>query len=227
MAQADLTGVRLFAVAGIDAGHQATLAPGTTLIPFRDLGAVVRPAPYVAAPPTPADLEAHRAVVECVFAQRSVVPAPPGTVFRSRDALAGWLELHYFTLVEALGFVDERAVARVRVEIADGFQERRGAPAGAEGAGAQAGTTAADLENAAAEVFRSLRRGAVALITLRGEEGGRDTVPSACASFLVDRARWAAFTLLVSQEAPHYPALRLACTGPWPPYDFVRMHFGR
>jgi hypothetical protein len=166
-----------------------------------------------------------------VFAQRSVVPAPPGTVFRSRDALAGWLELHYFTLVEALGFVDERAVARVRVEIAAGFHERRGTLVGdgkgAAHGGVQGGTTAADLEIAAAEVFRSLRRGAVALITLREEEGGRDTVPSACASFLVDRARWAAFTLLVSQEAPHYPALRLACTGPWPPYDFVRMHFGR
>jgi hypothetical protein len=76
-------------------------------------------------------------------------------------------------------------------------------------------------------VFRSLRRGAIALITVRGEDGaGRDTPPAACASFLVDRARWAAFNLLVSQEAPHYPALRLACTGPWPPYDFVRMHFG-
>jgi hypothetical protein len=118
-------------------------------------------------------------------------------------------------------------VARVRVEIADGFEERRGAAPTDDIGRVALGTTAADLEIAAAEVFRSLRRGAIALITVRGEDGaGRDTPPAACASFLVDRARWAAFNLLVSQEAPHYPALRLACTGPWPPYDFVRMHFG-
>jgi hypothetical protein len=228
VASAEATGVRLFGVAAIDSAHAAPLAPDTALVTYRDVGAVVRGAAYTAGQPTPIDLEAHRAVVETVFAQRTIVPAPPGTVFRTRDALVGWLELHYFTLVEAIGFVDECATARVRVASTDSGE----APVAARGAGGDrvvhevslAGSP--DLEQAAADTFRALRRGATAMVTLRGD-GPRDAPPSASASFLVERSRWEAFQTLVAHEAQREPALRIACTGPWPPYDFVRMHFGR
>jgi hypothetical protein len=66
-------------------------------------------------------------VLDALFAERTVLPAPPGTVFRGRDALAEWLELHYFTLVEALNFVDGRAVARVTARpVADEAHPRPG-----------------------------------------------------------------------------------------------------
>ena len=225
MAGADRSGARLYGVVSLDGAHHAPLVPNTTLLVYRDVGAVVGDAPYTAGAPTPMDLDAHRRVVETVFAQRPIVPAPPGTVFRSRDALTGWLELHYFTLLEALGFVDECAVARVRVEAGDGFDDPRGA-AGGRVVHQETASERVNVEIAAAEAFRSLRRGATAMVTLRGD-GARSAPPSAAASFLVERARWDAFQILVSQEAERHPGLRLASTGPWPPYDFVRMHFGR
>jgi hypothetical protein len=225
VANAEPTGIRLYGVVGLDTAQQAPLVPDTALLVYRDVGAVVGAAAYTSGAPTPMDLDAHRAVVEGVFAQRAIVPAPPGTVFRSRDALTGWLELHYFTLLEALGFVDECAVARVRVEPGDGFDERRGA-AGARVVQDVSAVEPPNLEISAADAFRSLRRGATAMVTVRGD-ASRDAPPSVVASFLVERTHWDAFQTLVSQEAQRHPALRLASTGPWPPYDFVRMHFGR
>jgi hypothetical protein len=31
---------------------------------------------------------------------------------------------------------------------------------------------------------------------------------------------------MVKEEAKRLPGLRIDVTGPWPPYDFVRMQFG-
>ena len=208
------TGLRLFGVAALDVAHgglhPAPLAPTTELVAFRELGAVVAPAPFGGDALAPEELDQHRAVIEHVFAQRAIVPAPPGAVFRTRDALAGWLELHYFTLAEALNFVEARAVARVTV---------RPAPTDAvplTGPGALA-----DLASDAAETLRTLRRTAVALVVVR--EGEAYDVPAVHASFLVERAQWGGFVETVAREGERRRDLRLACTGPWPPYDFVRM----
>ena len=46
------------------------------------------------------------------------------------------------------------------------------------------------------------------------------------ASFLVDTQRWEAFKDTVSKEAQRQGSLDFQVTGPWPPYDFVRMQFG-
>jgi hypothetical protein len=213
-------GLRLFGVAALDAGHggahAAPLAPGTELVTFRDVGAVVASAPFGAEALAPEDLEQHRAVVEHVFAHRAIVPAPPGAVFRSRDALASWLELHYFTLVEALNFVEARAVARVTV--------RRGPLAPANAPAGEPGSLA-DLASDAADTLRALRKGAVALVVVREGDGPGDahTAPAVHASYLVERAQWGAFVESVSREGERRRDLQLACTGPWPPYDFVRM----
>jgi hypothetical protein len=213
------TGLRLFGVAALDGAraglHPAPLAPTTELVVFRELGAVVAPAPFGTDALGAEELDQHRAVVEHVFAHRPIVPAPPGAVFRTRDALAGWLELHYFTLAEALNFVDARAVARVTI---------RHAPT--EGTPLPAGLGAlADLASDAADVLRTLRTLAVALVVVRegeGEESGGGA-PAIHASFLVERTRWGAFVESVARDGERRRDLRLACTGPWPPYDFVRM----
>jgi hypothetical protein len=48
----------------------------------------------------------------------------------------------------------------------------------------------------------------------------------ASASFLVDRSRWRAFADAVAGEQHRDPELEVRLTGPWPPYDFVRLQFG-
>ena len=224
-------GVRLFGVASLDAHAGASsLAAGTDVVVFRDVGAVVAAAAYSAAPLTPHDLETYTATVSDVFARHAIVPAPPGTVFRSREGLLGWLELHYYTLAEALDFVTERVVARVNV--------RRGDPDAATAAAVAVPpptlrltlddgdhSVASDLVSLAADAFRELRREAVALIVLRAGPDAAAPDDTAHGSFLIERGRWETFEEAVALQGRRHGALRLECSGPWPAYDFVQMQF--
>lgn len=226
--RAPRVGLRLFGLVGVDPAHHLSspgLLPDTDLVVYRDVGAVVEPAAYSAEPLGAVALERHRSVVDEVFARRSIVPAPPGTVFRSREALASWLELHYFTLVEALGFLEDRAAARVTVSwAADVDAATRATPLHLDsGAPGEERAESDALVAEAAEPFRALRRDAVSLLVLRAEELGEPA--AAYASFLVERARWAQFEQAVAREAQLRPGLQLRLSGPWPPYDFVRMQF--
>ena len=200
-----MTGLMLYGVAELEGSDGDSLAPGTTIVAFRDLGAVVKSAPYVARTPTTEEVEAHRQVVEWIFLRRPFLPAPIGVVFRSRDALARWLELHAVTLTDGLGFVDGRVGARLHLarRIGDGLE-------------------AVDVAAKSAEVFRQLRQHAAASITLKPREPQR----SASAAFLVERDRWPGFVDLVAEEARQHAELTFDQTGPWPPYDFVNMQFG-
>jgi hypothetical protein len=121
--------------------------------------------------------------------------------------------LHYFTLVEAVTFVSDRAMARVSVSYGD------------EPATTTAMSIDAELlDNAADESFRLLRRHAVASLVMGNH--ATSAGPSARASFLIERERWDLFNDIVREEQKRLREMRVECTGPWPPYDFVRMQFG-
>jgi hypothetical protein len=46
------------------------------------------------------------------------------------------------------------------------------------------------------------------------------------AAYLVERELWSEFAESVSDEGEKHPVVKIELTGPWPPYDFVRMQFG-
>ncbi len=200
-----MSALLLYGVMGLDAADGDSLAQGTSVVGFRDLGAVVAPDQYASHVPDTAEVESHRAVVAPIFSKRPFLPAPVGIVFRSREAVIRWLELHYVTLTDGLTFVDGRVAARLHVS-------RR-----AEGA------DKVDVAAAAAEIFRALRNHAAASVTLKPREtAGR----GASAAFLVERDRWDGFLEVISEEARQRQELVFDQTGPWPPYDFVNMQFG-
>ena len=183
---------------------------GTSVVPFRDLAAVVsEQKAFTLEELTPADMDRHRAVVDALFRRGTVVPAPAGAVFRAQDVLKRWMELHYVSLTGALEFVDDRAAGRVHIVRADG-------KAGELEAGS-------DLAAAAAEAFRALRRSAVAAVPLRLEQV---TGLVLSAAFLVERDLWKEFVRAVEEQQDAHHLLRFDVTGPWAPYDFVRMQFG-
>jgi hypothetical protein len=196
-----------------DPGFGATserIAAVTTFVPFRDLCAVVsQQASFTLDEASPVAIERHRAIVDHVFRRTSILPAPMGAVFRSSDVLKRWMELHYVSLTGALEFVDDRAVARVHIVRSDGKTEDL-----------EAGS---DLAAAATESFRALRRRAVASVPLRLEEV---TGLVLSAAFLVDRDLWKDFERAVAEQHDAHHLLRYDVTGPWAPYDFVRMQFG-
>ena len=203
-----MTAVQLFGVAGLEPGDEAPLAPETELVVHRDLGAIVRPAAWTRPGDDGRDVDGYRTVIEAVFARRALVPAPVGTLFRTRLGVQRWLELHYVSLSDGLGFVEGRAVARLHARVDPAVE------------GGVAAT-----EPQLATIFRELRRHSVAAIPLPRETGG--TVAEVCiGSFLVERDRWRAFEARAAELAAQIPALAVRLTGPWPPYDFVRLQFG-
>lgn len=220
-----MNALRLYGVTTAD-GDPHPFASGTTTVAFRDLAAVVSETPYARPALADGDVTTHRSVVQSVFAQRSILPAPAGVVFRGRDALERWLELHFVTLTDALAYVEGRAGARVHVaRKAERLTGAVAAVGSAVDAGERTEEMAIDVDSVAAESFRVLRRLAAASVTLRPT--GADSAAESTASFLVERDRWEAFEEAVAEEARRDFELSFRLTGPWPPYDFVRMQFGR
>ena len=162
--------------AGIATAEMAVAGP-TSVVAFRDLCAIVSDQKaFSRDEPTPAQIDAHRVIVDRIFRRASVLPVPVGVVFRAPDVLTRWMELHYVSLTGALEFVDDRAVARVHIVRADGKNDDL-----------EAGS---DLAAAAAESFRALRRRAVATVPLRLEQV---TGLVLSAAFLVERDLWKEF----------------------------------
>lgn len=196
-------------VTGIYGGPDAVV-PFFTLVAFRDLCAVVSEQGMFGLDElTPDVIAQHRSIVDSVFRHAAVLPAPVGVVFRAPDVLKRWMELHYVSLTDALQFVEDRAVARVHIVRADGRVDEL-----------EAGS---DLAAAAAESLRALRRKAVASVPLRLEEV---TGLALSASFLIERDLWKDFQNAVEEQRDAHARLRFDVTGPWAPYDFVRMQFG-
>ena len=204
--------LRLHAITFADAAQNVPVGDDSPvqLIPFRDLCAVVSDQrSFVLDETTPVLVEEHRRIVDRIFHQASVVPAPVGVVFRSPEVLKRWMELHYVSLSGALEFVEDRAVARVHIVRAGAGDDER-----------EAGS---DLAAAATEAFRALRRHAVAAVPLRLEHL---TGLVLSASFLIERDLWKEFLRAVDDQHDAHHLLRFDVTGPWAPYDFVRMQFG-
>jgi hypothetical protein len=200
--------LNLFGVIYNDVHHTSEPVDGTQAIVVRDLAAIVADSPYAAIEPNEAHVERVTRVIAFHHARSAVLPAPLGVVFRSRDAVQRWLELHYVALSDSLSFVDGRDVGRVHVWRPTAGEDR------------EAGS---DLASAAAESMRTLRRSAVATVPLRLEQ---ITGIVLSASFLVERELWKEFKSKVDDEGNRAPHLKYELTGPWPPYDFVQMQFG-
>ena len=213
MASAATRALQLYGIISLDVSGDASPVRGASVVTFRDLGSLVSDTSYAAPAPTAAHIAEYRRVVEGAFARQTIVPAPFGSVFRGRDSLLRWMELHYFTLIEAVTFVADRAMARVIVSYGDEPENTMSMAIDAD-----------LLDNAADESFRLLRRHAVASLVINNHTG--EAGPAARASFLIERERWDVFNDIVREEQKRLREMHLECTGPWPPYDFVRMQFG-
>jgi len=180
-------------------------------IVFRDLAAVVSEREkFSLDEPDEVAIGAHRVIVDAVYKRQVVLPTPPGVVFRTEHVLTRWMELHYVALSDALAFVTDRLAVRVHVE--------RAVPIHREDA-----ESGSDLAEVAGTVFRDLRRRAVASVPLTIE---KITGISLSGAFLVERDLFREFERGVAEAAASQPKLSIRLTGPWAPYDFVRMQFG-
>jgi Carbonic anhydrase len=197
--------LNLFGVTFLDAHEVRPSVPETELIMVRELAAIVGASEYSALEASPERVERYAAVVNAFAAAGPVLPVPVGVVFKSRDAVIRWLELHFVALSGALSFVENKVEARVHVWRPGPAEDRE---------------SGSDLAAVAAESLRVLRRASTATVPLRTE---KITGIVLSAAFLVDQELWKEFAQAVKEQGSAAPNLRFELTGPWPPYDFVQM----
>jgi hypothetical protein len=217
MAQASVNALKFFGVAAHESTSNHALADGTQLVQFRSLAAVVVPTRYHRVTLDENEMKEYTRILEEVQSSAAVLPAPPGTIFRSRDSLMRWIELHYFTLTQTMSAVEGHGQARLTITKTVGVDPENAT-------GAEAKESAKQLVATASQSMRVLRGQAAATVTLPPVEGETSIV--AQASFIVELEHWSSFADLVAKEDQRQTALDFHLSGPWPPYDFVRMQFG-
>ena len=197
--------LNLFGVTVHEANELRTPVPESILVTVRELAAICGESEYSSLEATPERVRRYTDVVGAFASRGPVLPAPVGVVFRSREQVDRWLELHYVSLSDALSFVDNRVVGRVHAWRTGPADERE---------------ATSDLAAAAAESLRIVRRAAVTSVPLRVEKVAGIVLSAA---YLVEQELWHDFETAVSEQGKAAPTLRFELTGPWPPYDFVQM----
>jgi len=180
-------------------------AEGCETVLQRDILAIVQHVPARRLDASTQAIAEYRAVVEGVQRDRSILPAPFGTVFRSKDSLVRWMELHYVALRGGLNFLEGRQAARLLLA-------------------ALPATATSDYEATVFESMKFLRRHADATLVLPDASDGKPRTTEA--TFLITREKWAAFVDAVRDEQERLDGVTIEQSGPWPAYDFVHLQFG-
>lgn len=198
---------------GDGGGTAARAGPDGTLRVVRNgLAAVVSrdPGPGGQAPDAEGRLDRHGRIVEALAASGAVVPAPPGLVAPDEAAVRAFLDRARLALEEALDLFHGAGEMRLHVRRhpvrRDTDPPEAAAPTDAEAAAAAEG------------LYHRLRRHARGARRLEAAAGDILT-----AAFLVPRAGWSEGTGMVTRWGEGRPGLLARLTGPWAPYDFVRM----
>jgi len=131
-----------------------------------------------------------------------VLPAPYGVVFRGRRQLLRVMQEQYLALDEGLSFLDGHWELRLHITSA---ATEDAAPA---------------LDDIAMQLYSELRRHARAAVPFPAE--GKRLMSAA---FLVDRSLWLEFMDRAEDLGAAHREVSFDITGPWPPYDFVRVIF--
>jgi len=176
--------------------------------------------------PAPDALWAHERVVERLMVDRTVLPLRFGSSVDEADALRRVLIDRQQPLVAALARVAGRIELGIRVlELHPNGNEApaavatvtAGAPSGREYLAAKLhhGQRAIRLATALHEPLASLS----AEVRVQAPRGADDVLRGA---YLVERGVVPRFRATVQRLQNAHPEVAILCTGPWPPYTFVR-----
>lgn len=167
---------------------------------YRDIEALVRPTTFQLPGSATEDIELHQKVVENVMRRTTILPAPFGVVFKGKRPLIRVLQEQYLVFDEGLSLLDGHWELRLHVSAA------------------AVGEVEDALSDEAMTIYTELRRFARAAVPFPSQ--GKRVMSAA---FLVDRTSWVEFIERIEDFGSHHAALTFDITGPWPPYDFVRV----
>jgi hypothetical protein len=163
----------------------------------------------------------HERIVEALMDDRDVVPVRYGTYVADDSAAAQALRDNYSAFAASLEAVRGAVELAVRVFAAAAAAVAAPMPSpdmtGTDYLRARA-RSAAEESDARTTVHEPLSRAARAVTVARANRAGE----LLRAAYLVDRDATQAFSARVREIQEGRPQLRITCTGPWPPYSFVK-----
>lgn len=195
---------------------------GVRALPVDGIAGVYGPVPGEQLQPTEETLWAHEAVVETLLAEGPVLPARFGTVLPSVERLRAELDDRREEFAAALEFVRGRVELGVRAV----WPERTVAgdvPKSGRAYLAQKLGQHQSAADAAASLHEPLARIAVADTV----EIEHEPCLALVGSYLVERDDVGRFRDEADRLAKRLEGIRLACTGPWPPYTFADQRSAR
>jgi hypothetical protein len=219
----DKPSIPALATSGLDGAVVKTL-------PYRGIGAVVSTLTTAEPSPTEANLWQHEAVLEELMSDHSVLPARFGEVFANATAVRAALKTRYVGFTTDLERVRGCVELGLRVlwdDVPASMPDCK--PAASSDSGRDYMMSRLEderefqLRRQQAEAFAANIHAPLA--RLADDSTCRLLVapsPYLTAAYLVKREDVAAFRQGVRSLGSTYPELRLLCTGPWPPFSFVR-----
>jgi len=210
------------AILGLDGAALHTLE-------YRDIGAVLSLSPTSKVPPTEANLWQHEAVVEALMTDHSVLPVRFGTILPDESVALAKLTALYDEFIAGLNCVRGHVELGLRVLWDDDVPQtpsRRLVPSGGSGRDYMLGQVEEQRKlDKQREQAKALAEDIHASLARLSAESIRRTLMTPrlllTAAYLVKRERVEAFRQEVEMLSLANPGVRLLCTGPWPPYNFV------
>jgi Gas vesicle synthesis protein GvpL/GvpF len=195
---------------------RARLPKNLALVPVEGIAGVYGPATQEELQTSEASLWAHEAVVEALMEEGAVLPARFGTVLESVDRLRDELVSRQQEFGRAL----DRVRGRVELGVRAVWPERAAADAPAESG---RGYLARKLEEeqAATEAAEALHEPLARLAVDSTIRVGHSPYLTLIASYLVERQEVTRFRDEAERLGRTLDGITLACTGPWPPYNFT------
>jgi hypothetical protein len=184
-----------------------------------DLAAVC--GPVITGEVTADALWEHEQIVEALMDDRDVLPVRYGTCLPDDAAAAQALQDNHAEFAASLAAVRGAVELAVRV-----LPTKNAPPTPMPSVESMSGTeylralarSAAQESDASRIVHEPLAGAARAVSVARANRAGE----LLRAAYLVDRNATESFAAHVNEIQTDNPQLRISCTGPWPPYSFVR-----
>jgi len=204
---------------------------------WQDLAAVVSDSPPVPYDPDRENLLAHERVNETVLGETTVLPLAFGSVFRSEEDVVELLRRAYPALQETLARMAGKvefdlkvhwdpaaALAQVTRETPDLARLAEHPPAASALSQIEVGRLVESRLKSRAETYaRAIRdRLATVAAAVQPSETFGDTMIMN-AAFLIERRDEERFAREVERLGEALDALSFRYSGPWPPYNFVRV----
>lgn len=176
-------------------------------IPYKDISAVVSDSPIIEYQSTEENMKSHSEVINAVMKEHSVIPMAFGMVFKDKEVLLSVLEKSYDVIKKTLALLDNKVELGIKIILNKELME----------------LLDDDKRNQfASYVYESLKGKAVE--SVNGNLFSDRLLLNA--SFLVEKNKIEEFSKEIDKMGKMLTP-KIQYTGPWPPYNFVKINIGK